>query len=162
LESHQGLAIARRPRPEAIALRNPAELASRLDLATPERLLLVDVPEPLHALAAAARGGRPTTEITRAQAIRSIKEEFDAILLWREERPGSQALLAHAVKRLARGGALWVVVALRKVTGPTTPAVHRLGLTDLVKALERAGLAQDRGVRVTPWHEAYRFVKPRT
>ena len=146
-----------RLRPKAVALRNPAELASRLELATPERLLLVDVPEPLGELAAAARAGRSTAETAEAEAIRSVKEEFDAILVWREERPGSQTLLARAVKRLAPGGALWVVVALRKVTGPKTPAVHRLGREDLVRALEKTGLVVDREVRVTPWHVAYRF-----
>jgi hypothetical protein len=146
--------LGRRSRSDRL---RPNALASRLELAAPERLLLVDVPESLGALAAAARAGRSTAETAEAQAIRSVKEEFDAILVWREERPGSQTLLAHAVKRLAPGGTLWVVVALRKVTGPKTPAVHRLGREDLVKALEKTGLVVDREVRVTPWHVAYRF-----
>lgn len=140
-----------------LALRNPAELASRLELAAPERLLLVDAPESLGALATAARAGRPPAETAGAEAIRTVKGQFDTILVWREERPGSQALLAHAAKRLAPGGSLWVVVALRKVMGPKTPAVHRLGREDLVQLLESAGLTPDREARVTPWHVAYRF-----
>lgn len=143
-----------------VALRNPAELASRLDLAEPERLLLVDAPDSLASLAGAARPGRPPAETARADAIRSVKEDFDSILLWREERPGSQALLARVARRLNPGGALWVVVALRKVSGPKTPAVHRLGREDLVKALEKTGLVPDREVRVTAWHTAYRFGRP--
>jgi hypothetical protein len=143
-----------------IALRNPAELVSRLDLASPERLLFVDAPGSLAALAAAARASRPSVESSEADAIRAVKETFDTILIWREERPGSQALLAQAVKRLAPDGALWIVVALRKVIGPRTPAVHRLNLADLKKAFEKSGLSLDREVRVTPWHTAYRFTRP--
>ena len=147
---------------EAIALRNPAELAARLDLVSPERLLLVNVPPSLAALVSLARSGRPPAISSEADAIRAVKETFETILVWREERPGSQALLTHAVKRLAANGALWVVVALRKVTGPKTPAAHRLALADLEKDFDKAGLARDREVRVTPWHVAYRFARSRT
>lgn len=142
-----------------VALRNPAELALRLDLGGPERLLLVDVPDSLCALAAAAREGRNPAETVRGEAIRSVKELFHGIVLWREERPGSLSLLAAAAKRLAPGGVLWVVVALRKVAGVRTPAVHRLGRDDLVQAFAKEGLACGLEVRVTAWHVAYRFVK---
>ena len=141
----------------AAVLRNPGELASRLDLAAPETLLLVDAPEALVSLTGAARAGSAPAETADAEAIRSVKDSFDAILLWREERPGSQALLSRAAKRLRPGGALWVVVALRKVSGPKTPAVHRLGREDVVQELHKFGLANDREVRVTAWHTAYRF-----
>ena len=51
---------------------------------------------------------------------------------------------------------------MRKVRGPTTPAVHRLELSDLVKGLGKAGLVRDREVRVSAWHVAYRFAKGKT
>jgi len=140
-------------------LRNPGDLAARLDLALPERLLLVDAPEPLRALAQSARPGRPEPDAVEAEAIRAVKEMYDAILVWREERPGSQALLTRAAKHLSSGGTLWVVVARRKVTGPRTPAVHRLSREDAAKTFEKVGLAADREVPVTAWHVAHRFVK---
>jgi 16S rRNA G1207 methylase RsmC len=140
-------------------LRNPGDLAGRLDLARPERLLLVDAPEDLRALAAAARTGRPEPDAVEAEAIRAVKETYDGILVWREERPGSEALMTRAAKRLAEGGALWVVVAQRKVTGPRTPAIHRLSREDLSKTFDKLGLAADREVRVTAWHVAHRFVR---
>lgn len=139
------------------ALRNPADLASRLDLAGPERLLLVGAPASLVALAGRARTGRETAVTVEATAIRAVKEKFDGILVWREQRQGSQSLLAQAVRRLAPGGALWVVVVLRKVMGPKTPAAHRLDREDLVKAFAGEGLTPGREVRVTPWHVAYRL-----
>ena len=55
-----------------------------------------------------------------------------------------------------------MVTALKKVRGPLTPAIHRLELSDLVKAFEKEGLTHDREVRVSAWHVAYRFVKPKT
>ena len=143
-----------------IALRNPAELILRLELAAPARLLLVGAPESLVSLARSARKDLAPPQTAEAEAFRSVKEDFDGILLWREERPGSEALLRQAVKRLASTGALWVVVALRKVIGPKTPGAHRLDREDLVEALQKAGLGLDREVRVTPWHVAYRFAQP--
>src|SRR4029077_13569559 len=65
--------------------------------------------------------------------------------------------MEQTVRRLAPGGALWIVTAMRKVMGPKTPAVHRLELSDLAKGLDRHGLANDREARITAWHVAYRF-----
>lgn len=143
-----------------VPLRNPAELARRLELAAPERLLLVDAPDSLLALAQSVREGRSAPEAVEGDAIRSVKETFDGILLWREERPGSQAILHAAARRLAPGGVLWVVVALRKVTGVRTPAIHRLDREDVVKAFAKEGLLPDREVRVSAWHAAHRFARP--
>jgi hypothetical protein len=144
-----------------ISLRNPAELATRLELNEPERLLLVDVPDSLVEIAASARAGRPPAETAQGDRIRSVKQNFDGILIWREERAGSQALLEHAMKRLDPGGSLWVIIALRKITGPKTPASHRLDRDDLVKAFAAQGRVPGREVRVTPWHVAYRIEQPR-
>lgn len=144
-----------------ISLRNPAELAARLELAEPERLLLVDLPDSLVALAASAREGRPPAETAQGDRIRSVKQSYDGILIWREERAGSQALLEHAIKRLDPGGSLWVIVALRKITGLKTPASHRLDRDDLVKAFAPQGRVPGREVRVTAWHVAYRLEQPR-
>jgi len=144
-------------------LKNPAELVARLELAEPDRLLLVDPPEELATLLEAARAGPKVTVKAAGDAIRAVKETFGAVLVWREHRGGSRAVLDGAVKKLEPGGALWVVTALRKVRGPSTPAVHRLERPDLVKAFEKEGLANDREVRVTAWHVGYRFVPtPRT
>jgi len=55
---------------------------------------------------------------------------------------------------------LWVVVALRKVTGIRTPAIHRLDRDDVIKAFAREGLLPDREVRVSAWHAAHRFARP--
>ena len=138
-------------------LRNPAELATRLELQSPERLLLVDLPDALVSLTASAREGRPPAETAKGDRIRSVKQTFDGILIWREERAGSQALLEHAMKRLEAGGSLWVIIALHKITGLKTPASHRLDRDDLVKAFAPQGLVPGRVVRVTPWHVAYRL-----
>ena len=140
------------------ALKNPGELVGRLELDSPETLLLIDVPEPVADLLRRARAGRETREST-GDAIRAVKETFDAILVWREDRAGSRAVFDGALKRLAPDGVLWAVTAMRKVRGPTTPAVHRLELSDLVKGLGKAGLANDREVRVSAWHVAYRFTR---
>ena len=142
-----------------VSLKNPAELASRLDLASPRRLLLVDPPEALASLARSVRGGSEETDIGESRKIRAVKDSYDAILLWREDRVGSQAVFETLLKRLDPGGVLWAVVALKKVQGVATPAAHRLELPDLVKAFSPKGLKQDREVRVSPWHVAYRFVR---
>jgi hypothetical protein len=140
-------------------LKNPGELSGRLDLSAPGRLLLVDSPGELTTL---LRGGRDAaSEIVEieGEAIRSVKERFDAILIWRENRIGSHAILDRAVQKLAEGGVLWVVTAMRKVIGPRTPAAHRLELADLKAGLSKKGFRHDREVRVTAWNVGYRFVK---
>lgn len=144
-------------------LKNPSELVARLELAEPDRLLLVDAPEELAKLLEAARAGPKVTMRAAGDALRAVKETFGAVLVWREHRGGSRSVLDGAVKKLEPGGALWIVTALRKVRGPSTPAVHRLERTDLVRAFEKEGLSNDREVRVTAWHVGYRFVPtPRT
>jgi len=141
----------------ALNLKNPAELVGRLELDRPERLLLIDVPEPVTDLVRRARPEPLETRETTGDYIRTVKETFDAVLVWREDRAGSRAVFDGALKRLAPEGVVWAVTAMRKVRGPTTPAVHRLELSDLVKGLGKAGLANDREVRVSAWHVAYRF-----
>lgn len=144
-------------------LKNPSELVARLELEEPDRLLLVDAPEELAKLLEAAREVPKMTVRAAGDALRAVKETFGAVLVWREHRGGSRAVLDGAVKKLEPGGALWVVTALRKVRGPSTPAVHRLERPDLVKAFEKEGLSNDREVRVTAWHVGFRFVPtPRT
>jgi hypothetical protein len=142
-----------------VHLKNPADLVGRLELVEPESVLLVDSPGELVSLVAGARSGGKTTRETSGDAIRSAKEKFDAILVWREDRSGSRSIFERAVERLEPGGALWIVTAMKKVRGPLTPAVHRLELSDLVKAFGKEGLAHEREVRVTAWNVAYRFVK---
>jgi hypothetical protein len=142
-----------------VSLKNPAEIASRLDLASPRRLLLVDPPEALEDLARSVRGAAAETDLGESRKIRAVKGSYDAILLWREDRVGSQAVFETLLKRLEPAAVLWTVVALKKVQGVSTPAAHRLELSDLVKAFSAAGLKQDREARVTPWHVAYRFVR---
>ncbi|HEY6066971.1 MAG TPA: hypothetical protein VIY96_12510 [Thermoanaerobaculia bacterium] len=143
-------------------LKNPSELVTRMELDGPERLLLVDSPEELTTLIGAARPAPTTTIETSGDAIRAVKDSFDAVLVWREHRGGSRAIFDVVLKRLEPGGSLWVVTALKKVRGPSTPAVHRLELPDLVKAFEKEGLTHDREVRVSAWHVAYRFVRRET
>lgn len=128
-----------------------------MELEGPDRLLVIDAPEPVMELLRRARSARLLTHRAEGDTLRAVKESFDAILIWREDRAGSRAVFDGALKRLAPGGVLWAVTAMRKVRGPTTPAVHRLELSDLVKGLGKAGLAHDREVRVSAWHVAYRF-----
>jgi hypothetical protein len=142
------------------ALKNPSELLGRLGLAGAERLLLVDVPPELAALVAAARpADAPEPFEASARAIRSVKDAFDAIVFWREDRVGAQALLEALAKRLAPTGSLWVVTAMRKVSGPRTKAVHRLDRRDLEKVLGARGLSFQAETRVSAWNVAYRFGK---
>ena len=138
-------------------LKNPAEVAARLDLASGERLLLVDPPAAIEALARAARR-EGDTDVAEGRKIRAVKQSYDAILIWREDRVGSRAIFDTVLKRLEPGGVLRAVVALKKVQGVATPAAHRLELSDLVKAFSPAGLRLDGEARVSPWHVAYRFV----
>jgi len=138
-------------------IKNPGGLVARLELDRPDRLLLIDTPEPLSDLLRTARSEPRVTRESTGDAIRAIKESFDAILVWREDRAGSRAVFDGAVKRLEAEGVVWAVTAMRKVRGPTTPAVHRLELSDLATGLGKAGLVHDREVRVSAWHVAYRF-----
>ena len=138
-------------------LKNPADLVARLELAQPERVLLVDTPTELAELIETARRASGTTVRADGDALRSVKEKFDAVLIWREDRGGSRAVFEATVKRLEPSGAIWVVTALRKVRGPVTPAVHRLELSDLVTGFGKGGLTYDREVRVSAWNVAYRF-----
>ncbi len=143
----------------SFALKNPSELVGRIGVTSKETLLLVDAPEPLERLLAATRTEQEPLEAVTQERLRAVKEEFDAVLVWREDRVGSEALLAAAVKRVRPAGALWVVTAMRKVMGPRTPAAHRLELRDLEKAFAKPGLRLDREARFSAWHVGYRFVK---
>lgn len=140
-----------------LTLKNPAELVARLELVEPDRVLLVDSPPELASLVESARHGPKTTRQTTGDALRAVKDKHDAILVWREDRSGSRSVFENAIKRLEEGGAIWVVTALRKVRGPTTPAIHRLERSDLAKGFAKDGLANDREVRVSAWNVAYRF-----
>jgi hypothetical protein len=140
-----------------IPLRGAAEIASRLELAGADSILLVEPPPELEALVAGALSPEQSIRTVEGRAVRSVKEKFPLVLVWQESRIGSQAVLETALKRLSPGGAIWVATALRKVSGPKTPAVHRLDLADLEKAFGRSGLGRDREVRLSAWHVAYRF-----
>lgn len=142
-----------------IALKNPSELVGRIGLAPHASLLLIDVPEPLERLLAASRSADAPLESIPESRLRSVKTEFDAVLLWRESRVGSREVLAATLKRLGPAGVLWVVTALRKVSGPRTPAAHRLDLADLEKAFASHGLRRDAEVRFSAWHVGYRFAR---
>ena len=142
-----------------IPLKNPAEIPARLALSSSDRVLLVDAPEELAEILRTARPDAPGLEAIAANGLRGIKETFDAVLVWRENRSGAQALLDAARRRVAEGGALWIVTAMRKVTGPATPASHRIERRDLEKILAPYRLAFDREARVSAWHQAYRFRK---
>ncbi len=141
-------------------LKGPLELTSRLELAAGDRLLLVDVPDALLAVALEARAGKET-RVVEGRKMRTVKEPWDGVLLWREDRVGSQAVLEGVGRRVTPGGFAWVVVALRKVTGVSTPGAHRLGIEDLVRSFPPGEWVRDREVRVSAWHVAYRFVRER-
>jgi hypothetical protein len=144
-----------------IPLRGAAEIAGRLELAAAESILLVEAPAELEAVVSGALSEGQALRTVEGRSVRSVKEKFPLVLVWQESRVGSQSVLAAALKRVAPGGFLWVATALRKVSGPKTPAVHRLELTDLEKALTKSGLARDREARLSAWHVAYRFA-PKT
>ena len=93
------------------------------------------------------------------RAIRTVKDTYDAILLWREDRVGSQSLLEGVAKRAEPGGVVWTVVPLKKIMGLATPAAHRLGLPDLERAFSPDFWTRDREARVSAWHVAHRFVR---
>jgi hypothetical protein len=142
-----------------IPLRGAAEIASRLEIAAARRILLVEAPDEFTNMVAAAISPEQTLRAAEARSLRSVKEPFDLIVLWQESRVGSQSVLEAAAKRLAPDGTLWVATALRKVSGPKTPAVHRLDLSDLKKAFEKPGLVADREARLSAWHVAHRFTR---
>ncbi len=140
-----------------VGLKNPAELVARIGADPASSLLLIDVPETLERLLAETREpDRPLEAVTETR-LRSVKQEFDTVILWREDRVGSEALLAAALKRLRSTGQIWVVTAMRKVTGPRIPAAHRLGRQDLEKALAKSGLRLEGEARFSAWHVGYRF-----
>jgi hypothetical protein len=143
-----------------IPYRGAAEITGRLDLAAASAALVVDAPPELEAILNGAVAPGASIRCSEARYVRSIKDAFDFILLWQESRVGSRSLFEAAVKKLAPGGFLWVVTALRKVSGPRTPAIHRIELADLKKAFEKDGLVHDREARLSAWHVAYRFGKP--
>jgi hypothetical protein len=139
------------------AFKSPAELIGRLDVPPEASLLLIDAPEPLVELLSSTRAPERPLESVTERSLRGVKNTYDAVLLWREDRVGSEAALSAAVKRLNPSGAIWVVTAMRKVTGPRTPAAHRLDRHDLEKAFARPGLLFDREARFSAWHAGYRF-----
>ena len=140
-----------------IPLRGPAEIASRLELAAADTILLVEPPAEVESLVTAALHDGQALRTVEGRAVRSVKDRFALVLVWQESRVGSQAVLEAASKRVAPGGFLWVATALRKVSGPKTPAIHRLEPADLEKAFAKSGLARDREVRLSAWHVAHRF-----
>lgn len=141
-----------------IPFRSQAEIAGRLELSAARRILLIEVPRELESIVLASGGEGQQMRSIEARAIRSVKETADFILVWQESRVGSRAVFEAALKRLEPGGRLWVVTALKKVSGPRTPAVHRLEAEDLRKAFAKDGLACDREARLSAWHVGYRFV----
>ena len=141
-----------------IPFRGQAEIAARLDLPAARRILLVEAPRELESLVLASGVEGQEVRSIEARAIRSVKETFDFILIWQESRVGSRAVFEAALKRLEPGGRLWIVTALKKVSGPRTPAIHRLEAEDLRKAFSKSGLACDREARLSAWHTGYRFV----
>jgi hypothetical protein len=147
-----------------IPFRNTSEILGRLELSAATHALLVGAPPELEAMLIdrgdGAGGPAERTQAVAAGAIRTVKDHFDFILLWQEDRVGSHAVLDAARKRLLPGGRLWVAIAMKKVQGPRVPATHRLSLEDLKKAFAKDGLSCDREVRLSAWHTAYRFVNP--
>ena len=117
----------------------------------------MDVPASLALLAAAGRAGRTETRVIEGKAIRSVKDRYDAVLLWREGRVGSESLLEAIAKRIEPGGVAWIVIPLRKTMGLSTPAAHRLTFPDLVRAFPTDAWNPDREARVSAWHVGHRF-----
>jgi hypothetical protein len=141
----------------SFALKSPAELVSRIGVSPEQSLLLVDAPEELVRVLASSRPAEDPPETVAADRLRAVKGDFDAVLVWREDRVGSQALLESALRHVRQPGVLWVVTAMRKVQGPKTAAAHRLDRTDLEKTFCKSGLALDREARFSAWHVGYRF-----
>ena len=143
-----------------IPLRGAAEIAGRLGLASAERILLVEAPPEFETVVQQAAAPNQELRASEGRTLRSVKERYDLIVVWQESRVGSRAVLDVAVKRLAPGGRLWVATALRKVSGPKTPGIHRLELADLRKAFEKSGLTPAGEARLSAWHVAYAFAAP--
>jgi hypothetical protein len=143
-----------------IPLRSPAEISSRLEIPAAKRILLVECPETLAAIVRGAAAPEAEVSEVEARYVRSAKDPSDLILVFQESRVGSRAVLDAAAKRVAPGGRLWVVTAMRKVQGPKTAAAHRLESFDLDKAFEKTDLRRDREARISAWHVAYGFVRP--
>jgi hypothetical protein len=143
-----------------IPFRSPAEIVGKLELSSATNALVVGAPPELDAIVAAGGAGAVPIRSAAAGTIRAVKDTFDFILLWQEDRVGSRAALDGALKRLIPGGRLWVVTAKKKVQGPRTPAAHRLEREDLVKAFAKDGMVCDREARLSAWHTAYGFVRP--
>ncbi|HEY7574531.1 MAG TPA: hypothetical protein VIB08_05170 [Thermoanaerobaculia bacterium] len=141
----------------ALTLKNPAELVSRIGVPPEQSFLLVDAPEELVSVLASSRPADDPPETVAADRLRAVKGDFDAVLVWREDRVGSQALLTSALRHVRRPGVLWVVTAMRKVQGPKTAAAHRLDRSDLEKAFSRSEFVLDREARFSAWHVGYRF-----
>ena len=141
-----------------IPLRGAAEIASRLEIPAARQILVVEAPEEFTNAVASSISAEQSLRTSEARTLRSVKDTFDLIVLWLESRVGSHAVLDAAVKRRAPDGKLWVATALRKVSGPKTPAIHRLDLADLKKAFAKPGLVPDREARLSAWHVAHRFV----
>jgi hypothetical protein len=140
-----------------IPLRSSAEILSRLEVASASRILLVECPpELVELLRAGAAEGAEVREVA-GEAIRSVKDPHDLILVFQESRVGSRSVLDGAVKRLADGGRIWIATAMRKVQGPRVAAAHRLELSDLEKAFEKTDLRRDREARISAWHVAYGY-----
>jgi hypothetical protein len=143
-----------------IPLRGGAEIAGRLGLAAAERILLVEAPPEFETAVRDAVAPGQEMRSTEERGLRAVKDRYDLIVLWQESRVGSRAVLDVAVKRLAPGGRLWIATALRKVSGPRTPAIHRLEFADLQKAFAKSGLAPVGEARLSAWHVAYGFAAP--
>jgi hypothetical protein len=141
-----------------IPFRGQAEIAGRLELSRARRILLVEVPRELETVVLASGSEGQQVRSIEARSIRSVKDTADFILIWQESRVGSRSLFEAAVKRLEPDGRLWVATALKKVSGPRTPAIRRLEPGDLEKAFAKDGLKCDRETRLSAWHAAYRFV----
>lgn len=142
-----------------IPLRGRAEILDRLDVAGATNLLLVEAPPQLEDMVNKGLAPHQSLTAIESRAVRSVKDTFDWILVWQESRIGSRAVLDSALKRLAPGGRLWAVTALRKVQGPKTPAAHRLEPGDVEKAFEKERLSADREARLSAWHVAHRFTR---
>src|SRR6476619_391070 len=87
-----------------ITLKNPSELTGRLGLDRPGRVLLVDAPESLADLLTSSRPEGSETRPVKSRALATVKEPFETVLLWREDRVGSRSVMEQVVKRLSPGG----------------------------------------------------------
>jgi len=140
-------------------LRGAAEISERLGVSRAANALLVEAPEALRNALVSTASRDQTILAVDSRGLRAVRDLFELVLLWQQSRVGSRASLDAAVKRLAPGGRFWVATALRKVVGPSTPAVHRLERADLAKALEKEGMVAEGEAKLSAWHVAYGFRK---